>query len=75
MLRIEYDRITLIGQEVESQLECRCVGYPAGSRYLHPAFSIKLEESAIRNCFKDQHAAMEAGGVGLYKESPVHHES
>ena len=39
-------------------------------RYLTPAFAVKLGESAIRNCFRDQLAAMRKEGLENMGEHP-----
>lgn len=39
-------------------------------RYLAPAFAIKIGETAIRNCFRDQLAAMRKEGIDNMGEHP-----
>ncbi|EAQ83213.1 hypothetical protein CHGG_09617 [Chaetomium globosum CBS 148.51] len=39
-------------------------------RYWHPALAIKLGETAIRNCFRDQHAAMRQEGLDRIGNHP-----
>jgi hypothetical protein len=39
-------------------------------RYWTPAFGIKLGETAIRNCFRDQHAAMRQEGLDNLGDHP-----
>ncbi len=56
-----YDGITLMTKKWNRTWNVDVVGILRG-RYLHPALGIKVGESAIRNCFKDQHAAMKKEG-------------
>lgn len=39
-------------------------------RYLSPAFAVKIGETAIRNCFRDQLAAMKKEGIDYMGNHP-----
>ncbi|KAH8880335.1 glycoside hydrolase [Thozetella sp. PMI_491] len=64
-----YDGITLMTKKWNRTWNVDVLGILRG-RYLHPAFGIKLGESAIRNCFKDQHAAMRQEGLDYLGNHP-----
>ena len=57
-----YDGITLMTKKWNRTWNVDVIGILRG-RYWTPAFGIKLGETAIRNCFKDQHAAMRQEGI------------
>ena len=57
-----YDGITLMTKKWNRTWNVDVLGVLRG-RYLHPAFAIKIGETAIRNCFKEQLAAMRQEGL------------
>ncbi|KAK3941306.1 glycoside hydrolase [Diplogelasinospora grovesii] len=57
-----YDGITLMTKKWNRNWNVDVVGVLRG-HYWHPALAIKIGETAIRNCFKDQHAAMRQEGL------------
>ncbi|KAK3985915.1 glycoside hydrolase superfamily [Cladorrhinum sp. PSN332] len=57
-----YDGITLMTKKWNRAWNVDVVGVLRG-RYWSPAFAVKIGETAIRNCFKDQHAAMRQEGL------------
>ncbi|EME40080.1 glycoside hydrolase family 5 protein [Dothistroma septosporum NZE10] len=57
-----YDGITLITKKWNKVWNIDVLGVLRG-RYSSPAFAIKLGETAIRNCFRDQLAAIRREGV------------
>ncbi|KAK3321537.1 glycoside hydrolase family 5 protein [Apodospora peruviana] len=57
-----YDGITLMTKKWNRNWNVDVIGVLRG-RYWHPGFAIKIGETAIRNCFKDQHAAMRQEGL------------
>jgi len=57
-----YDGITLMTKKWNRTWNVDVLGVLRG-RYLHPAFAIKIGETAIRNCFKDQLAAIRQEGL------------
>ncbi|KAB5518667.1 glycoside hydrolase family 5 protein [Coniochaeta sp. 2T2.1] len=57
-----YDGITLMTKKWNRTWNVDVIGILRG-RYWTPAFGIKLGETAIRNCFRDQHAAMRQEGI------------
>ncbi|KAK4192290.1 glycoside hydrolase superfamily [Podospora australis] len=57
-----YDGITLMTKKWNRNWNVDVIGVLRG-RYWTPAFAIKIGETAIRNCFKDQHAAMRQEGL------------
>ncbi|KAK8117339.1 glycosyl hydrolase [Apiospora kogelbergensis] len=57
-----YDGITLMTKKWNRTWNVDVLGVLRG-RYLHPAFAIKIGETAIRNCFRDQLAAMRKEGL------------
>lgn len=63
-----YDGITLMTKKWNRNWNVDVIGVLRG-RYWTPAFAVKLGETAIRNCFRDQHAAMRQEGldyIGLH---------
>ncbi len=64
-----YDGITLMTKRWNRNWNVDVLGILRG-RYLHPAFGIKLGETAIRNCFKDQHTAMKQEGLDYLGNHP-----
>jgi hypothetical protein len=64
-----YDGITLMTKKWNRNWNVDVVGVLRG-RYWHPALAIKLGETAIRNCFKDQHAAMRQEGIDRMGNHP-----
>lgn len=64
-----YDGITLMTKKWNRSWNVDVIGVLRG-RYWHPAFAIKLGETAIRNCFKDQHAAMRQEGLDRIGNHP-----
>ncbi|ATY64700.1 Glycoside superfamily [Cordyceps militaris] len=57
-----YDGITLMTKHWNSTWNVDVVGVLRG-KYLHPAFAIKIGETAIRNCLKDQLATLRQEGI------------
>ncbi|KAH8903255.1 glycoside hydrolase [Coniochaeta sp. PMI_546] len=57
-----YDGITLMTKKWNRTWNVDVIGILRG-RYWTPALGIKLGETAIRNCFRDQHAAMRQEGI------------
>jgi hypothetical protein len=64
-----YDGITLMTKKWNRNWNVDVIGVLRG-RYWHPAFAIKLGETAIRNCFRDQHAAMRQEGLDRMGNHP-----
>ncbi|KAL1843587.1 hypothetical protein VTJ49DRAFT_870 [Mycothermus thermophilus] len=64
-----YDGITLMTKKWNRTWNVDVVGVLRG-RYWHPAFAIKVGEAAIRNCFRDQHAAMRQEGLDRMGNHP-----
>lgn len=64
-----YDGITLMTKKWNRSWNVDVIGVLRG-RYWHPAFAIKLGETAIRNCFRDQHAAMRKEGLDRMGNHP-----
>ncbi|SPQ24797.1 19bb662d-47d8-4dbe-8d87-e351ab77b0c3 [Thermothielavioides terrestris] len=64
-----YDGITLMTKKWNRNWNVDVIGVLRG-RYWHPAFAIKLGETAIRNCFRDQHAAMRKEGLDRMGNHP-----
>jgi hypothetical protein len=64
-----YDGITLMTKKWNRNWNVDVIGVLRG-RYWHPAFAVKLGETAIRNCFKDQHAAMRQEGLDRIGNHP-----
>lgn len=64
-----YDGITLITKKWNKIWNVDVLGIMRG-RYLTPAFAVKLGETAIRNCFRDQLAAMRQEGLERMGEHP-----
>ncbi|KAL2262229.1 hypothetical protein VTK26DRAFT_2065 [Humicola hyalothermophila] len=64
-----YDGITLMTKKWNRSWNVDVIGVLRG-RYWHPAFAIKLGEAAIRNCFRDQHAAMRKEGLDRMGNHP-----
>lgn len=64
-----YDGITLMTKKWNSTWNVDVLGVLRG-RYLHPAFAIKIGETAIRNCFKEQLAAMRKEGLDYMGNHP-----
>lgn len=64
-----YDGITLMTKKWNRNWNVDVIGVLRG-RYWHPAFAVKLGETAIRNCFKDQHAAMRKEGLDRMGNHP-----
>lgn len=57
-----YDGITLMTKHWNSTWNVDVVGVLRG-KYLHPAFAIKIGETAIRNCLKEQLATLREEGI------------
>ncbi|KAK0384384.1 hypothetical protein NLU13_8471 [Sarocladium strictum] len=57
-----YDGITLMTKHWNSTWNVDVLGVLRG-RYLHPAFAIKIGETAIRNCLRDQLKALRQEGI------------
>ncbi|TWU78180.1 hypothetical protein ED733_007716 [Metarhizium rileyi] len=57
-----YDGITLMTKHWNSTWNVDVVGVLRG-KYLHPAFAIKIGETAIRNCLRDQLATLRQEGL------------
>lgn len=64
-----YDGITLMTKKWNRTWNVDVLGVLRGRYYL-PAFAIKLGETAIRNCFRDQHAAMKQEGLDYLGNHP-----
>ncbi|KAK7528138.1 glycoside hydrolase superfamily [Phyllosticta citriasiana] len=64
-----YDGITLITKKWNRIWNVDVFGVLRG-KYLTPAFAIKIGETAIRNCFRDQLAAIQAEGTSYLGEHP-----
>ncbi|KAK0649379.1 glycoside hydrolase family 5 protein [Cercophora newfieldiana] len=64
-----YDGITLMTKNWKSTWNVDVIGVLRG-RYWHPALAIKIGETAIRNCFRDQHAAMRQEGHDFIGNHP-----
>lgn len=64
-----YDGITLMTKKWNRVWNVDVLGILRG-RYLTPAFGIKIGETAIRNCFKDQLAAMRKEGLDYMGNHP-----
>ncbi|KAI1332491.1 glycoside hydrolase family 5 protein [Xylariaceae sp. FL0255] len=64
-----YDGITLMTKKWNRTWNVDVLGVLRG-RYLHPAFAIKIGESAIRNSFKEQLAAMRKEGQDFMGNHP-----
>jgi len=64
-----YDGITLMTKKWNRNWNVDVLGVLRG-RYLHPAFAIKIGETAIRNCFRDQLAAMRQEGLDYMGNHP-----
>ncbi|RDA91289.1 hypothetical protein CP533_6322 [Ophiocordyceps camponoti-saundersi (nom. inval.)] len=57
-----YDGITLMTKHWNSTWNVDVVGILRG-KYLHPAFAIKIGETAIRNCLREQLATLRQEGI------------
>jgi hypothetical protein len=57
-----YDGITLMTKHWNSTWNVDVLGVLRG-RYLHPAFAIKIGETAIRNCLRDQLKSLRQEGI------------
>lgn len=57
-----YDGITLMTKHWNSTWNVDVVGVLRG-KYLHPAFAIRIGETAIRNCLKDQLKTLRQEGI------------
>ncbi|KAI1812509.1 glycoside hydrolase family 5 protein [Poronia punctata] len=64
-----YDGITLMTKKWNRTWNVDVLGVLRG-RYLHPAFAIKIGETAIRNSFKEQLAAMRKEGLDYMGKHP-----
>ncbi|KZZ94414.1 Glycoside hydrolase, superfamily [Moelleriella libera RCEF 2490] len=64
-----YDGITLMTKHWNSTWNVDVVGVLRG-KYLHPAFAIKIGESAIRNCLRDQMATLRKEGLDRTGKHP-----
>ncbi|RYO77205.1 hypothetical protein DL764_010231 [Monosporascus ibericus] len=64
-----YDGITLMTKKWNRTWNVDVLGVLRG-RYLHPAFAIKIGETAIRNSFKEQMAAMRKEGLDYMGNHP-----
>ncbi|KAG5970136.1 hypothetical protein E4U58_000669 [Claviceps cyperi] len=64
-----YDGITLMTKHWNSTWNVDVVGVLRG-KYLHPAFAIKIGESAIRNCLRDQLASLRKEGLDRTGKHP-----
>ncbi|KAJ1325960.1 glycoside hydrolase family 5 C-terminal domain-containing protein [Microdochium nivale] len=65
-----YDGITLMTKKWNRTWNVDVFGVLRG-RYLHPAFAIKIGETAIRNSFKEQLTAMRKEGLDNMGNHPV----
>ncbi|KAG6011062.1 hypothetical protein E4U21_000093 [Claviceps maximensis] len=64
-----YDGITLMTKHWNSTWNVDVVGVLRG-KYLHPAFAIRIGETAIRNCFRDQLATLRQEGLDRTGKHP-----
>lgn len=64
-----YDGITLMTKKWNRTWNVDVLGVLRG-RYWHPAFAIKIGETAIRNCFKEQLAAIKKEGQDYMGNHP-----
>lgn len=64
-----YDGITLMTKKWNRVWNVDVIGILRG-KYWTPAFGIKIGETAIRNCFKDQHATMRQEGLDYLGNHP-----
>ncbi|KAK4218389.1 glycoside hydrolase [Rhypophila decipiens] len=64
-----YDGITLMTKKWNRTWNVDVVGVLRG-RYWHPAMAVKVGETAIRNCFRDQHAALRQEGLDFLGNHP-----
>lgn len=64
-----YDGITLMTKHWNSTWNVDVVGVLRG-KYLHPAFAIKIGETAIRNCLKEQLATLRQEGIDRTGKHP-----
>ncbi|KAK1753067.1 glycoside hydrolase [Echria macrotheca] len=64
-----YDGITLMTKKWNRTWNVDVLGVLRG-RYWHPGLAIKIGETAIRNCFRDQHAAMRQEGLDYLGNHP-----
>ncbi|EOO01970.1 putative glycoside hydrolase family 5 protein [Phaeoacremonium minimum UCRPA7] len=64
-----YDGITLMTKKWNRVWNVDVLGILRG-RYLTPAFGVKIGETAIRNCFRDQLAAMRKEGLDYMGNHP-----
>ncbi|KAM7185161.1 glycoside hydrolase [Naviculisporaceae sp. PSN 640] len=64
-----YDGITLMTKKWNRTWNVDVIGVLRG-RYWHPSFAIKIGETAIRNCFRDQHAALRQEGLDYLGNHP-----
>ncbi|KAH8668412.1 putative glycosyl hydrolase [Xylariales sp. PMI_506] len=64
-----YDGITLMTKKWNRTWNVDVLGILRG-RYLHPAFAIKVGETAIRNCLRDQLASIRQEGLDYMGNHP-----
>ncbi|KAK3376788.1 glycoside hydrolase family 5 protein [Lasiosphaeria ovina] len=64
-----YDGITLMTKKWNRTFNVDVLGVLRG-KYWHPSLAIKIGETAIRNCFRDQHAAMRKEGLEYLGNHP-----
>jgi hypothetical protein len=64
-----YDGITLMTKKWNRYWNVDVFGILRG-RYLSPAFGVKIGETAIRNCFKDQLSAIRQEGIDYMGNHP-----
>lgn len=64
-----YDGITLMTKKWNRVWNVDVIGILRG-KYWSPAFGIKIGETAIRNCFKNQHATMRQEGLDYIGNHP-----
>ncbi|KAM4057899.1 Glucosylceramidase [Hirsutella rhossiliensis] len=64
-----YDGITLMTKHWNSTWNVDVIGVLRG-KYLHPVFAIKLGETAIRNCLKEQLATLRQEGLDRTGKHP-----
>ncbi|CAK7208701.1 hypothetical protein SCUCBS95973_000191 [Sporothrix curviconia] len=64
-----YDGITLMTKKWNRTWNVDIVGVLRG-KYWHPAFAIRVGETAIRNCFKDQLATLRQEGLDRVGDHP-----